>query len=86
MIKDIKSIRKNIDKEFSVIFEQAERAAAKVGTQPSMPCIVKKQVNRDNAEGDSPDTYYRRLFLIPTVIMKEPLGKDSYQQIIEMYG
>ena len=28
----------------------------------------------------------RLLFLIPTVITKVPLGKDSYQQIIEMYG
>ena len=40
--KDIKSTRKNIDKEFSVIFEQAEQVAAKVGTQPSMPRIVKR--------------------------------------------
>ena len=96
-----------------MIFEQAERVAAKVGTQPSMPRIAKKQVNRDNTEGDSPETYYRRVFaipfidkliselelrftklspsasrlllLIPTVIMKVPLGKNSYQQIIEMY-
>ena len=114
LIKDIKSARKNIDKEFSVIFEQAERVPAKVGTQPSMPRTAKKQVNRDNTEGDSPETYYRRvlaipfidkliselelrftklshpvsrvLFLVPTVITKVPLGKDSYQQIIEMYG
>ena len=38
VIKDIKSTRKNIDKEFSVIFEQAkqaERVAVKVGKQPS---------------------------------------------------
>ena len=39
----IKSTRKNIDKEFSVIFEQAERVAAKVGKQPSMPRIAKRQ-------------------------------------------
>ena len=97
-----------------MIFEQAERVAAKVRTQPSMPGIAKNQVNRDRTEGDSPETYYRRvfaiplidklisklelrftklshsasrlLFLIPTVITKVPLGKDSYQQIIEMYG
>ena len=56
MIKDIKSTRKNIDKEFSVIFEQAERVAAKVGIQPSMPRIAKKQVSKDNAEADSPET------------------------------
>ena len=55
-IKDIKSKRKNIDKEFSVIFEQAERIAAKVGTQPSMARIAKKRVNRDNTEDDSPET------------------------------
>ena len=67
VIKDIKSTRKNIDKEFSVIFEQAERVAAKVGTQPSMPRIAKKQVNRDNTEGDSPETYYRRVFAIPFI-------------------
>ena len=108
--KDIKSTRKNIDKEFSVIFEQAERITAKVGAQPSMPRIAKKQVNRDNTEGDSP--YYRRVFAIPfidksiselqlrftmlshsvsrllflisTATTEVPLGKDSYEQIIEM--
>ena len=41
-IKGIKSTRKNIDTEFSVIFEQVEREAAKVGTQPSILCIMKK--------------------------------------------
>ena len=37
VINDTKSTRKNIDKEFSVIFEQAERVAAKVGTQTLCP-------------------------------------------------
>ena len=67
VIKDIKSTMKNIDKEFSVIFEQTEQVAAKVETQPSMPRIAKKQVNRDNTEGDSPETYYRRVFAIPFI-------------------
>ena len=95
-------------------FEQVERVVAKNGTQTSMPRIAKRQVNRDNTEGDSPKTYYRRvfaiplidksiselelrftklshfasrlLFLIPTVITKVPLGKDSYQQVIKMHG
>ena len=51
-----------------MIFEQAERVAAKVGTQPSMPRIAKKQVNRDNTKGDSPqlitDEYLQFLSLI----------------------
>ena len=42
VIKDIKSTRKNIDEEFSVILEQAERVDAKIGTQPSMPRIAKR--------------------------------------------
>ena len=50
-----------------MIFEQAERVAANVGTQPSMPRIAKKQVNRDNTEGDSPATYYRRVFALPFI-------------------
>ena len=107
VIKDIKSTMKNIAKEFSVILEQAERVAAKLGTQPSMPRIARKQINRDNTEVGSPETYYRRvcaipfidkliselelrftklshsasklLFLVPTVINKVPLDKDSYQ-------
>ena len=114
VIKDKKSTRKNIDKEFRVTFEQVERVAAKNGTQTSMPRIAKRQVIRDNTECDTPKNYYRRvfaiplidkliselelrftklshfasrlLFLIPTVIIKVPLGKDSYQQIIEMHG
>ena len=48
-----------------MIFDQAERVAAKLGTQLSMPHIAKKQVNRDNTKGDSPETYYRRVFAIP---------------------
>ena len=36
-----------------MIFEQAERVTAKAGTQPSMHCIAKKQINRDNSEADS---------------------------------
>ena len=63
VIKDIKSTRKNIDEEFSV--EQAERVAAKVGTQPSMPRIAKKQLNRDNTEADNPETYHKRVLAIP---------------------
>ena len=67
MIKDIKSARKNIDKKFNVIFKQAERVVAKVGTQLPMPRIAKKQVNTDNTEGDGPETYYRRVFSIPSI-------------------
>ena len=67
VIKDIKSTRTNIDKEFNVIFEQAERTDIKIGTQPSMPRISKKQGNRDNTKGDSPETYYRRVLAIPFI-------------------
>lgn len=42
VIKDIKSIRNNIDKEFSKIFEQGEQITAIAGTQPSMPYLTKK--------------------------------------------
>ena len=62
VIKDIKSTRKNIDKEFIVIFEQAEWVAAKVETQPSIPHTAKKQVNRDNTKADSPETYSQAAF------------------------
>ena len=67
VIKDIKNTRENIDKEFSVIFEQAERVAAKVGTQPSMPRKGKRQVNRHNTETDSPETYCRRVSALPFI-------------------
>ena len=39
-VKDIKSTRKNTDEWFSVIFEQAEREAAKVKTQSSMQSFL----------------------------------------------
>ena len=42
---------------FSVVFKQAERVAAKVVIQPSMPRIANKEFNNDNIEGDSPDIY-----------------------------
>ena len=67
VIKDTRSTRKNIDKEFSVIFEQPEQVVAKVRTQPSKPHIAKKQGNRDNTEGDSRETYYRQVFAIPFI-------------------
>ena len=114
VMKDIKNTRNSIEKEFRMIFEQAERVATKVGTEPSMPRIAKRQSNRDNTEADSPEIYYRRvfaipfidtlynelelrftklsytasrlLFLIPAVITKVQLDKDSYQDVIEMYG
>ena len=97
-----------------MIFKQDKRAAVKLRTQPSMPCIAKKQVNSDYTEGDSLETNHRQifaitfidksitelelrfttlshfasrlLFLIPTFIIKVPLDKNAYQQIIEMYG
>ena len=68
VIKDKKSTRKNIDKEFRVTFEQVERVAAKNGTQTSMPRIAKSQVIRDNTECDSlkiiTDEYLQFLSLI----------------------
>ena len=42
VMKDIKTTRKNVNKEFSVILVQAERVAAKVGTQSSTLHITKK--------------------------------------------
>ena len=51
VIKDINSTKNNFD--------------LKVGKLPSMPRIAKKQVNRDNTEGDSPEAYYGRVFAIP---------------------
>ena len=32
-----------------------------------MPSIAKKQINRDNTEGDNPKTYYRQVFALPFV-------------------
>ena len=61
----------------------------------------KKQIDRDNTEDGSPETYYRRVFAIyfigkihqvitfclkAFVITKIPLDKEVYQLIIEMYG
>ena len=63
MIKDIKGKRKNIDTELAVIFEQVIRVAGKVETEPILHS-ANKQVNRENTGGDSPQTYYRRVFTI----------------------
>ena len=67
VVKNIKKTRKNINKGLSVIFEQAERVAAKVGTQPPMHCKAKKQVNRDNTEDDRLESYCRRVVGIPFI-------------------
>ena len=53
MIKDINSTKNNID--------------LKVETLPSMPRMTKKQVIRDNTEGNSPEAYYRRVFTVPFI-------------------
>ena len=47
-----------------MIFEQAERVAIKIAAQLSMPFVTKKLVNRDNTEGNSLETYYRRVFAL----------------------
>ena len=47
-----------------MIFKQDKRAAVKLKTQPSMPCIAKKQVNSDYTEGDSLETNHRQIFAI----------------------
>ena len=44
VIKDIKAQGRIFDKEFSVIFEQAERVATRVGTQTSVPRIAKNNL------------------------------------------
>ena len=63
LIKDIKSIWQNTDTEFGVIFEQAVLVAGKVEIEP-IPHSANKQVNRETTGGDSPQTYYRRVFAI----------------------
>ena len=50
-----------------MIYDQTERVATKVGTEPSMPRIEKRQSNRDNTEADGPEIYYRQVFAIPFI-------------------
>ena len=75
MIKDIKSTRKNIDKEFRVISEQSEQVAAKVGTQPPMLGFPKLSHSGS-----------RLLFLIPTVVTKLPLAKMHTNKSLKCMG
>ena len=73
--KRYKKHKKNIDKEFRVIFEQAEQVAAKVGTQPPMLGFPKLSHSGS-----------RLLFLIPTVVTKLPLAKMHTNKSLKCMG
>ena len=66
-IKDMEHVRENIDAEFKVIYQQAERMAAKVNVDPTIPRSAARQMHRNNVPADNPEEYYRRALAIPLI-------------------
>lgn len=64
-LQDIQAVRASIDKEFSIIYQQAERMGVRVGAEPVIPRTAKRQMHRNNIEANSAEEYYRRAIAIP---------------------
>ncbi len=60
-----KEERKDIDEGFDKIFSHSVRMAEHVGTEVSMPRIVRRQQHRSNPEVSSPKDYYKKTVAIP---------------------
>lgn len=71
MIEELKmefrAVRGSIEQYFNGVFQHAVRLGESVGTEPSMPRIVKRQIHRSNTEATSPEQYYLRNMAIPFV-------------------
>ena len=52
-------IRDAIEEEFGVIYRQAERIAASLGVETSIPRLAARQMHRNNLPLETPIDYYR---------------------------
>ena len=64
-IEDMKTLRENVEGEFSIICQQAERMTAKFGVAPSIPRTSARQLNRNNVPALTPEEYFRRVLAVP---------------------
>lgn len=64
-INILKEIRKNVEKEFKLIFERAEIFCKNSNINISLPRRVSKQVHRDNTPANTLEEYYRVTIFIP---------------------
>ena len=64
-IDDMKTLRENVEGEFSNIYQQAERTAAKFGVTPSIPRTAARHFNRNNVPALTPEEYSRHALAVP---------------------
>ncbi|XP_050547099.1 52 kDa repressor of the inhibitor of the protein kinase-like [Daktulosphaira vitifoliae] len=64
-IKELQTLRSNVDSEFHKIFENALTLSNKLDTNISIPHIIGRQTKRVNIETNSPESYFRVAFFIP---------------------
>lgn len=65
LLSKLTSLRSKISQNHNAWFEEATSMAQSVGTDPSMPRIVARQMNRSNAPAQTPSQYYQRSLSIP---------------------
>ena len=51
--------RSKIQQTFHNVYQQAERMAHEVGTEPSIPRLAKRQMHRSNIPAGDTESYYR---------------------------
>ena len=66
-VDDLKQTREQIEAEFYIIYQQAERLATKISIQPSLPRVAIRQQHRSNTPATTPKEYYRRTIAVPLV-------------------
>ena len=65
-VNDVKDcIDEIVEGEFSIIYQQAERMAAKFGVTPSIPRTAARQLDRNNVPALTPEDYFRRALAVP---------------------
>ena len=61
----LKKLRLNVSDVHTSSYDKAVALAGKVGTEPTMPRIVHRQIYRANQPADSVSEYFRRIVSIP---------------------
>ncbi|KAJ8897981.1 hypothetical protein PR048_003341, partial [Dryococelus australis] len=61
----VSEIRENCEKEFAVVYRNAQEKTSKIGVMSSIPRGVGTQLFRNNVEASTPEEYYRRVVFVP---------------------
>jgi hypothetical protein len=64
-VTELEPFKENRDEEFHTWFDEISKLAQELNISIAVLCTVGRQVFRNSAPADSPETYYRRNVLLP---------------------